>query len=182
MTISFLKAGLWAPAIILCSALSASGLAAEYSVEANYLLKAERYTVKIRTRVEYPTLKDKKGSFTGAGFLINKEKGWIATNAHVSSRNPESIEIAFKDRRFVEAKLQFIDRYLEQLGEAAFCSPASYQIESIGVQLFAKMSGCHYGILGIPLLELMAILREHGLSPVDKKSQNKSEYKVGYGL
>ena len=77
---------------------------------------------------------------------------------------------------------EFIDRYLEQLGEAAFCSPASYQIESIGVQLFAKMSGCHYGILGIPLLELMAILREHGLSPVDKKSQNKSEYKVGYGL
>lgn len=113
MTISSLKAGLWAPAIILCSSLSASGLAAEYSVEANYLLKAEGYTVKIRTRVEYPTLKDKKGSFTGAGFLINKEKGWIATNAHVSSRNPESIEIAFKDRRFVEAKLQFIDRYLD---------------------------------------------------------------------
>ena len=113
MTSVILRAGLCVPTIILCLALSAPDLAAEYSNEANYLLKAERYTVKIRTRVEYPTLKDKKGSFTGAGFLINKEKGWIATNAHVSSRNPESIEIAFKGQRFVESKLLFIDRYLD---------------------------------------------------------------------
>ena len=74
---------------------------------------------------------------------------------------------------------EFINFYLDQIGEAAFCSPASYQIESIGAQLFSQIKGCHYGILGIPLLELMAILREHGLSPLDKKSQNKSEGKVG---
>ena len=76
---------------------------------------------------------------------------------------------------------EFIDFYLDQLGEAAFFSPASYQIESIGAQLFSKINGCYYGILGIPLLELMAILREHGLSTFDAKSGNKSEDKFGYG-
>ena len=69
----------------------------------------------------------------------------------------------------------FIDFYLEQLGVAAFFSPGSYQIESIGAQLFSQIKGCYYGILGIPLLELMAILREHGLSPLGKKFRNKSE-------
>ena len=77
-------------------------------------------------------------------------------------------------RRFDD---EFIDFYLEQLGQAAFLSPASYQIESIGAQLFSKIEGCHYGILGIPLLELMVVLREHGLSPFDKKSWNKSKVK-----
>ena len=74
---------------------------------------------------------------------------------------------------------EFIDFYIEHLGEAAFISPASYQIESSGAQLFSQIKGCHYSILGIPLLELMAILREHGLSPYDKKFRNKSEGKFG---
>ncbi len=76
----------------------------------------------------------------------------------------------------------FIDFYLDRLGKAAFFSPASYQIESIGVQLFSQIEGCHYSILGIPLLELLALLREHGLSPFYKKSQNKSESKRGYDV
>ena len=78
-----------------------------------YLTKAEQYTVKIRTRVKYPPMKDNKGSFTGAGFLIDAKRGWIATNAHVSSRNPESLEIAFKEKPFVDAELLFVDRYLD---------------------------------------------------------------------
>lgn len=69
----------------------------------------------------------------------------------------------------------FIDFYLERLGVAAFFSPGSYQIESIGAQLFSQIKGCYYDILGIPLLELMAILREHGLSPLEKTFLNKSE-------
>jgi hypothetical protein len=85
----------------------------EGSLENSYLVKAEGYTVKIRTRVKYPPMKDNKGSHTGAGFLIDAERGWIATNAHVSSRNPESVEIAFKGQSFVDAKLLFVDRYLD---------------------------------------------------------------------
>lgn len=83
------------------------------SQETSYLAKAERYTVKIRTRVKYPPMKDNKGSHSGAGFLIDQQRGWIATNAHVSSRNPESVEVAFKGRGFVGANLIFVDRYLD---------------------------------------------------------------------
>ena len=61
---------------------------------------------------------------------------------------------------------EFIDSYLNRLGPAAFSSPASYQIENVGAQLLSRIDGCHFGILGLPLLELLAILREHGLKPV----------------
>ena len=87
--------------------------AAENESKNSYLAKAEGYTVKIRTRVKYPSIRGNKGSYSGAGFLIDSKRGWIATNAHVSSRNPESLEVAFKNQSFVEAKLLFVDRYLD---------------------------------------------------------------------
>lgn len=64
----------------------------------------------------------------------------------------------------------FIDAYLRQLGPDALTSPASYQIEGVGAQLFTRIEGCHYAILGLPLLEILAILREHGLAPAPLQS------------
>jgi serine protease Do len=79
----------------------------------NHFEIAKTYTVKIKTRVKYPFSKDKRGSMRGAGFLIDKTSGWIITNAHVSSRNPRSLEVAFKDKKFVEAKLIYVDMHLD---------------------------------------------------------------------
>ena len=59
----------------------------------------------------------------------------------------------------------FIESYLDRLGAAAFTSPASYQIENLGAHLLSRIDGCHFSILGLPLLELLGILREHGLKP-----------------
>ena len=59
----------------------------------------------------------------------------------------------------------FVDAYLAALGDDALMLPASYQIEGLGAQLLARIDGCHYGILGLPLLELLAFLREHGMAP-----------------
>jgi len=59
----------------------------------------------------------------------------------------------------------FINSYLDRLGAAAFTSPASYQIENLGAHLLSRIDGCHFSILGLPLLELLGILREHGLKP-----------------
>ena len=61
----------------------------------------------------------------------------------------------------------FIDSYLDRLGAAAFSSPASHQIENIGAHLLSRIDGCHFSILGLPLLELLGILREHGLIPME---------------
>ena len=56
-----------------------------------------------------------------------------------------------------------IESYLDLLGDAALWSPGSYQIEALGMHLFSRIEGCHYGILGLPLLEITAFLRGHGL-------------------
>ena len=61
----------------------------------------------------------------------------------------------------------FINSYLDRLGAAAFTSPASYQIENLGAHLLSRIDGCHFSILGLPLLELLGILREHGLKPIE---------------
>ena len=82
--------------LVFLLSLSSPALAGNEGMQSNYFEKAKAYTVKVRTRVEYPFGKDKRGSFSGAGFLIDREAGWIITNAHVSSRNPANIEIAFK--------------------------------------------------------------------------------------
>ena len=63
----------------------------------------------------------------------------------------------------------FIDSYLDRLGAAAFSSPASYQIENLGAHLLSQIDGCHFSILGLPLLELLGILREHGLKPLETR-------------
>ena len=58
---------------------------------------------------------------------------------------------------------QEIEDYLDFCGEDALLSPGCYQIEVGGVQLFSDIRGVYYDILGLPLLPLLAFLREHGL-------------------
>lgn len=56
----------------------------------------------------------------------------------------------------------FIEQYLDSVGDAAMASVGAYQLEGRGAQLFAKVEGDYYSILGLPLLPLLAFLREHG--------------------
>jgi septum formation protein len=58
---------------------------------------------------------------------------------------------------------EFIGRYLAAVGEEALASVGAYQIEGFGVQLFEKMDGDYFSILGLPLLPLLAALRQHGV-------------------
>jgi septum formation protein len=53
----------------------------------------------------------------------------------------------------------FIRHYLEGVGEKALTSVGCYQLESRGVQLFAKIEGDFFAILGLPLLPLLDFLR-----------------------
>ena len=54
--------------------------------------------------------------------------------------------------------------YLDFCGQNALLSPGCYQIEVGGAYLFSDIQGVYYDILGLPLLPLLAFLREHGLS------------------
>lgn len=53
--------------------------------------------------------------------------------------------------------------YLAAVGAAALTSVGAYQLEGRGVQLFARIEGDFFTILGLPLLPVLNILREHGV-------------------
>lgn len=57
----------------------------------------------------------------------------------------------------------FIDSYLKTAGPAVLTSVGAYQLEGLGAQLFSKIEGDFFTILGLPLLQLLAFLREHGV-------------------
>lgn len=54
----------------------------------------------------------------------------------------------------------FIESYLDTVGDAAFSSVGGYQIEGLGAQLFERIEGDHFTILGLPLLPVLAALRD----------------------
>jgi len=56
----------------------------------------------------------------------------------------------------------FIEGYLAAVGERALESVGAYQLEGRGAQLFAKIEGDFFTILGLPLLPLLEFLRGHG--------------------
>lgn len=57
---------------------------------------------------------------------------------------------------------EFLDAYLQSIGDQALAGPGSYQIEGAGSQLFSKISGDYFTILGLPLLPLLDFLRVQG--------------------
>ncbi len=57
----------------------------------------------------------------------------------------------------------FLDDYLAMAGRAATQSVGGYQLEGIGIHLFERVDGDYFTILGLPLLPLLAFLRQSGL-------------------
>lgn len=56
----------------------------------------------------------------------------------------------------------FIDQYLDAVGNTALDSPGGYRVEGLGAQLFDRISGSHFTILGLPLIPLLDYLRVQG--------------------
>ena len=57
---------------------------------------------------------------------------------------------------------RFLDQYLDMVGDAATASVGAYQIEGPGVQLFERVEGDYFTILGLPLLAALDFLRRRG--------------------
>lgn len=56
----------------------------------------------------------------------------------------------------------FLDQYLATEGEQALGSVGCYRLEGPGAQLFSKIEGDYFTILGLPLMGLLDLLRAHG--------------------
>lgn len=58
---------------------------------------------------------------------------------------------------------KFLAAYLDEIGDTAFRSVGGYQLEGLGAQLFSRVEGDYFAILGLPLLPLLDFLRGHGI-------------------
>ncbi len=57
----------------------------------------------------------------------------------------------------------FVGRYLGRVGDTALSSVGAYQVEGPGIQLFEKIDGDYFTIVGLPLLPLLDELRKEKL-------------------
>mgnify|MGYP001225102980 CR=1 FL=1 len=81
-----------------------------FAYSENFLINAANYTVKIKAKSQYPFAETEgPGSWMGAGFLINKEKGYFLTNAHVSGRGDTKLKLKFKNGSYKSVKPVYID-------------------------------------------------------------------------
>ena len=85
--------------------------------------------------------------------------------AAVISENGESVWRYIARPKLTMRRLsdEFINSYLDQIGDAAFESVGAYQLEGLGVQLFSSIEGDYFSILGLPLLQILDYLRERSV-------------------
>jgi septum formation protein len=100
-------------------------------------------------RDELRSLRGKRHELVGAVCVVRDgERLW-----HVVERSVLTM------RRFSDS---FLDAYLDAAGNTVLASVGAYQLEGLGVQLFERVEGDFFAILGLPLLPLLAFLRSHG--------------------
>lgn len=63
-------------------------------------------------------------------------------------------------RPFTEA---FLDAYLDAMGDEVLETVGGYKLEGLGAQLFARVDGDYFTILGLPLIETLGFLRTRGV-------------------
>lgn len=57
----------------------------------------------------------------------------------------------------------FLDRYLAAQGESLLSTVGAYRLEAGGAELFTRVQGDYFSVLGLPLLELLGFLRTRGI-------------------
>ena len=92
--------------------LLTAAIHAETSVESIFAA-ARGYTAYVRTRIEVPYIEDEQQSQIGAAFLVDRERGWLLTNGHVTGRSPGTVEVSFIDGKTRPARPIYIDPYLD---------------------------------------------------------------------
>ena len=63
-------------------------------------------------------------------------------------------------RRFSD---EFLSVYLQRMGNRALKTVGCYELEGLGAQLFERIDGDYFTVLGMPLLPLLGALRNEGV-------------------
>ena len=72
-------------------------------------------------------------------------------------RHAQSVELSMRD--FSDA---FLDDYLDRAGDVVLGSVGTYHLEGLGAQLFTRVDGDYFTVLGLPLLAVLQALRDIG--------------------
>jgi septum formation protein len=84
------------------------------------------------------------------------ETGAVVMRAEVQLWHATSVP-EMQMRQFSDA---FLEAYVAAEGEALLGSVGAYRFEGRGVQLFSRISGDYFAVLGLPLIDLLGFLRE----------------------
>lgn len=110
---------------------------------------------------------EKPGTVAGAREQLRRLRGRthvlstavaVAREGSVVWRSVQEARLTMRD--FSDA---FLDRYLADAGADILGSVGAYQVEGLGIQLFSKIEGDTFTILGLPLVPLLDFLRTHGM-------------------
>ncbi len=82
----------------------------------------------------------------------------IAHNGETLWSMVDTAEMHVRD--FSEA---FLDDYMRRAGRTVLDSVGAYLLEGLGMQLFERIDGDYFTVLGMPLMPLLAELRARGL-------------------
>ena len=168
------------PAIVdeseLKAALQAEGAAAEACAEALAELKAMRISARRPAAL-----------VIGADQMLECEGRWFDKPPDLDQARAHLQALSGKSHRLVTAAVvvqgserlwhtitaarltmrrlsdDFIDEYLQRIGLAALSSVGAYHLEGLGAQLFERVEGDFFTVLGLLLLPLLGFLRGHGV-------------------
>ena len=57
----------------------------------------------------------------------------------------------------------FLEAYIQRNKDAVLNTVGGYELEGEGAQLFRRIEGDYFTILGLPLLPILDVLRQHGI-------------------
>lgn len=157
-------------------ALIADGANADQIAEALAELKASRVSAKLpgvlvlgadSTLAVDDLMLDKPESMADARNHLLRLRGRShrLISAACIALNGTRIWSAIDDAELTMRPLSdaYVADYLDRIGDAALQSVGCYQLEGLGAQLFSRISGDYFTILGLPLLPVLGFLRERGL-------------------
>jgi len=103
-------------------------------------------------RTQLRALRDRSHALaTAACVMTDGAVLWQATS------EPELAMRSFSDA--------FLEEYVEAEGDVLLGSVGAYRLEGRGVQLFCRIAGDYFAVLGLPLLALLGFLRERKVLP-----------------
>ncbi len=156
--------------------LRAEGAAVEHAAETLAELKARRISAR---HPGVPVL--------GADSMLECEGRWFDKAASIEEAREHLIAMRGRVHRLVTSAVlvrdggrvwhytavaamtmrtfsdAWLDGYLERIGECACASVGCYQVEGEGLQLFSRIDGDFFAIVGLPMVQILDQLRSQGV-------------------